>query len=474
MKTKSPIKLLWIVSLLFFDISAFYSAVFLNHFISDRSIYFILTNPLPLITGTFPLLAFLIPTIAYQGLYTKRLPLNDEIRRVVKVVLFMILIVILLLISQQKGEKWLILSSIQLGFFIILFLSVYRTFGKRLLYSSGIGKEKVMILGAGNAGALVLKGLKNERHMGYDVIGFLDDDKNKKGQRIDNVKIFGETRHLTKFLNKLEIDTVIIAITALPVEKIVRITNSIQKLTKKILLIPDLKGIALFNTELYHLFMQQIFMLDIRNNLKSTANRIVKRIFDIVASILLLPFLLFLIIVIAILIKLDSPGVVFFSQERMGKNKSIFKCLKFRTMHIDSDKILDEYLKNNSSLSEEWTKYKKLRGYDPRVTKVGRLLRKLSIDELPQIFHVLRGEMSLVGPRPYLPREKNEMKDYIDTILMTTPGITGLWQISGRNNLGFGDRLNLDSWYVLNWSLWLDIVILFKTVKVVLKGEGAY
>jgi len=143
-------------------------------------------------------------------------------------------------------------------------------------------------------------------------------------------------------------------------------------------------------------------------------------------------------------------------------------------MYLNSDEILQEFLEKNPEAKKEWDKYKKLKSYDPRVTKIGKFLRATSLDELPQIFNVLKGDMSLVGLRPYLPREISDMGEYKDIILLTRPGITGLWQISGRNELTFQDRLKLDTWYVLNWSLWLDIVILFKTIKVVLKREGAY
>ena len=143
-------------------------------------------------------------------------------------------------------------------------------------------------------------------------------------------------------------------------------------------------------------------------------------------------------------------------------------------MYLNSDEILQEFLEKNPEAKKEWDKYKKLKSYDPRVTKIGKFLRATSLDELPQIFNVLKGDMSLVGLRPYLPREISDMGEYKDIILLTRPGITGLWQISGRNELTFQDRLKLDTWYVLNWSLWLDIVILFKTIKVVLNREGAY
>ena len=220
--------------------------------------------------------------------------------------------------------------------------------------------------------------------------------------------------------------------------------------------------------------MEQLFLLKINNNLKSPFNRFVKRSFDLVLAVLFLPLLLPLIALLGLLIKLDSRGPVFHIESRFGKNKSLFSCVKFRTMHLNNEELLDAYLHAHPGFAEEWRKFKKLKGFDPRVTRIGAFLRKTSLDELPQILNVLKGEMSLVGSRPYLPREESDMGYYIDTILLTPPGITGLWQVSGRNKLTFDDRLRLDAWYVLNWAVWLDIVILFKTVRVVLNKEGAY
>jgi len=208
--------------------------------------------------------------------------------------------------------------------------------------------------------------------------------------------------------------------------------------------------------------------------LNSLVNEGIKRTIDIIISLLLLPVVLPLIGLIAIFIKLDSKGPVFFVQDRLGKNGKKFKCIKFRTMYLNNDEILEEYLRKHPEKREEWNKYKKLKSFDPRVTRVGRFLRKTSLDELPQIFNVLKGDMSLVGPRPYLPKEETDMGYFKNTILLTKPGITGLWQVSGRNNLEFRVRLVLDERYVLNWSFWLDLLIMLKTVKVVLKREGAY
>ena len=197
--------------------------------------------------------------------------------------------------------------------------------------------------------------------------------------------------------------------------------------------------------------------------------KFVKRGFDLIFSILILPLVIVLVVILGILICADSRGSVFLRQDRIGKGGKIFKCVKFRTMFEDADERLDLYLNNNNEAREEWNNYN-----DPRLTRVGRFLRKTSLDELPQIFNVLTGDMSFIGPRPYLPEDKDEVLGFSDLIFLMSPGITGLWRLSGRNKLNFEDRVKLDSSYVLNWSLWLDIVILFKTIKVVLNEARSY
>lgn len=170
---------------------------------------------------------------------------------------------------------------------------------------------------------------------------------------------------------------------------------------------------------------------------------------------------------------MDSEGPVFFNSERIGRNGKLFKCYKLRSMYVNADEIFEKYLSQNLQAKEEWKKYQKLKENDPRLTRVGKFIRKYSLDELPQIFNVLKGEMSLVGPRPYLPREKALMKNWYNDIISVLPGMTGYWQVNGRSNVNFTGRMEMDNWYIKNWSIWIDIVLLIKTVKVVLKGKGA-
>jgi Undecaprenyl-phosphate galactose phosphotransferase WbaP len=189
----------------------------------------------------------------------------------------------------------------------------------------------------------------------------------------------------------------------------------------------------------------------------------------IIGGILCLP----LIATIVLLIKLTSPGPATYAQKRIGKGGRPFWAWKFRTMVVNADELLQQYLDRDPELRAEWERDHKLKN-DPRVTAVGYWLRKTSLDELPQLWNVLRGEMSLVGPRPIVAAEIPKYGDWMELYEQATPGITGLWQISGRNNTTYDMRIALDSRYVLNWSPWLDLYILARTIKVVLRREGAY
>lgn len=175
---------------------------------------------------------------------------------------------------------------------------------------------------------------------------------------------------------------------------------------------------------------------------------------------------------IAYRIKQDSPGNAMYNAERIGKDGKLFKCYKFRSMYTNGDEILEKYLEENPDKKVEWETYHKLDD-DPRVTPIGKFIRKTSIDELPQLLNVLEGSMSLVGPRPYLPREAKEMGEALKTIVLVKPGITGHWQVNGRSNVDFVNRLKMDCWYVHNRAFWMDIMLLFKTVGVVLNKKGA-
>lgn len=411
--------------------------------------------------------------IFYESLYDKNLPFWDETKYIIRAVSLASIALMAIVTLGKMGD--MVSRIVLLGIWInsLFIFPLFRLWGKHFLHNRGMCIERVLIIGAGNAGKLVLDGLHREKHMGYDVVGFLDDDEEKIGQIIHGKKVFGKILEFREITQKMGIETVIIAIPSLPAEKLSALTAEVQNSAVNTMVIPDLKGIALLNTVLYHLFTEELFLMNIRNNLKSLTNRFIKRLFDISVSIILLPFLLPMVGIISLLIKLSTPGLAIYAHDRIGEGSRIFKCYKFRTMYLDADEKLQELLNKDENIRTEWESNWKLKD-DPRVTSIGKFLRKTSLDELPQIFNVLKGEMSLVGPRPYLPREKNVIADNINIITSAKPGITGLWQVSGRSETGYRYRIKLDTWYVMNWSLWLDIVIMLRTIKVVIKAEGAY
>lgn len=205
----------------------------------------------------------------------------------------------------------------------------------------------------------------------------------------------------------------------------------------------------------------------------SPSNNILKRMMDILVSIMLGILFLPVLLMTAILIKVDSPGPVFYKQARIGRGGRRIIIYKFRSMYLNREKALDEYLAKNSTAQQEWIETQKLRN-DPRITRVGRWVREFSVDELPQLLNVLKGDMSMVGPRPILFDQKVLYGDKFDVYTSVRPGLTGFWQVSGRNRTTFYERSAFDVYYVFNWSFWLDISILLRTVWVVLSRDGAY
>lgn len=218
--------------------------------------------------------------------------------------------------------------------------------------------------------------------------------------------------------------------------------------------------------------LDSIMGLEYQYHLLSLSNRIIKKAIDFVGALFLLVVLSPLLLIVSILIKTDDQGPILYKQERMGKDFSRIMIYKFRSMVNDADERLNELLAKDPVAQEQYKKYHKLEE-DPRITRVGRFIRRFSIDEFPQLINVLKGEMSLSGPRAYLPSEMDEMGNYAATILRVNPGMTGWWQVLGRHNTSFQKRLQMDEYYISNWSIWMDVYIFLKTVGVVVFGKGA-
>lgn len=265
---------------------------------------------------------------------------------------------------------------------------------------------------------------------------------------------------------------IVAALDSLQSEEAQKILSSLLELDRKIEVIPSLRGLPALGADVSQFFGHELIMLSIQNKLAKRPQRFFKRTFDLVISSLLLVLLSPLFLYLMIRIRADG-GSAFFQQDRVGREGAAFKCYKFRSMYMDAESRLDSLLSENPGLKSEWQRNFKLAS-DPRVTSIGRTIRKYSLDELPQLINVLRGEMSLVGPRPLLFNELERYGDAIALYELVSPGITGVWQVSGRSDTSFEQRREMDEWYIRNWSLYYDLSCLLRTIGVVTGSRGAY
>ncbi|HWR38237.1 MAG TPA: undecaprenyl-phosphate galactose phosphotransferase WbaP [Patescibacteria group bacterium] len=409
----------------------------------------------------------------FDGLYVRRMPLWQQTEKIFKVSLYAILIILMVMYFTETVKQLSRIYMALVWLFCFVFLALGRYFVKKAMIAANIWQIPAVIVGAGKTAEMLLGAFAQDAGVGYKVVGLIE-DKNALPDVFDNIPVLGTFADAEQAIYCSGVKDVIIAAPGLPRESLVNLVYRLQPYVNNITFIPDLFGIPVGDIGVETLFNEKTVLLTIKNNLSNGYSLAVKRVFDIVFSLVGLVVIFPLLTLIVLLIRLDSPGSPVFVAKRMGKKGVPFDCYKFRTMHANSDEILEQYLSTNSEALSEWNEFAKLKTYDPRVTRYGAFLRKYSLDELPQIINVLKGEMSLVGPRPYLPREKERMGYYVETILCTSPGITGLWQVSGRNEISFEGRLALDCWYVRNWSVWLDLILLFRTIKVVTKKGGAY
>lgn len=359
-----------------------------------------------------------------------------------------------------------------LWIFSIVLVTLSRYLFAHILNWAGVGSVPVLLVGAGKTANLVLQGIRDDVGLNFNVIGYVD-DAGPQEENVGNLPYLGTFGQVVEVIDKTQVQDVCIAAPGLSPDKLNSLIHTIQPHVRNLSFVPDLIGLPVNGIEVDSLFNERLMFMSLKNNLARPYNRFIKRVFDLVLTtigvVLLSPVFLFL----AVLIKLDSRGPVIFAHQRIGKDGKLFPCLKFRTMCVDADKKLKEYLAANPEARKEWEAEFKLKD-DPRVTRVGKVLRKTSLDELPQLFNVLIGQMSLVGPRPIVTAEIPKYGPYIKDFYMVHPGITGMWQVNGRSDTTYEERVQMDSWYVRNWDVWLDIMLLWRTFRVVLQHKGAY
>lgn len=354
--------------------------------------------------------------------------------------------------------------------FIIVFVSLARllvSLGVTVLYSRGMGLTNLLVVGSGRLGKLIMQQIAATHNLGFRVVGFIHDQEESPGD-FGRFKALGALADLEDVIHRENIGEVMIALPSQQHEQILRSLAICERAGAASNLVPDFHEMSLARFDIDS--VEGIPLFGVRQQLAGTWRYRVKRLVDIVGALLLLvvggPFWL----LIALAIKLDSPGPVLYRQKRVGYRGVRFGCLKFRSMYLDAETMQDD-LRGNMH-GDERGKFK-LRD-DPRCTPVGRFLRRTSLDEIPQLINILNGEMSLVGPRPPLVAEYERYEDWEQGRLEMPPGLTGLWQVRGRSDIDFDEMVLMDLYYIENWSLRLDFQILLRTVPAVLASRGAY
>ena len=405
----------------------------------------------------------------------------ESLRRQTYSVLVTLAITAVFAIAFQLGDS---LSRLVLvaGFAGLLLLGPpTRHFTRVAIRKAGLWGKPVMILGSGQNGGRVreeVARLFRERwELGYRPAAVVDCRLPRPAiaREPRDTLIAGEVlketlKNAMELARQRKIDTVVLAMPHTRREQLSELMGRVSSRFQHVIVIPNLSGIT--NSAVVARDFAGTFGVEIKQNLLDIWSLRTKRVVDLIATIVGGAFAFPLVAVLACFVYLESGGPVFYKDRRMGR-EDLFSCLKFRTMVPDAEEILQRVLEENPAAREEYARYHKLRD-DPRVTRIGRFLRKTSLDELPQLWNVLRGDMSLVGPRPYLPRESLDIGFTQSEILRVPPGITGPWQVAGRNHTAFSDRVQMDVCYVRDWSVWLDLVILARTVRSVLFDRGAY
>jgi len=394
----------------------------------------------------------------------------DELKRLSQTVTlgFLILAVIVFLSKQAHlYSRGIFLMAWCMS---LIAIPISRTAFRHIGCKFGLWGRPTVIFGAGKTGGIVAKNLLKYPFLGLKPFGFMDDDPQKIGTSLQSIPIIGPLAMASEptFRHREAI-----AVLALPSVDRSRLRTIIDKHTDqfhRVILIPDLFGITSLWVSAADL--GGMLGLDIRHKLLDHNRQMMKRALELLIITLTLPCSLLLMAVIALAVKIDSPGAILFKHNRIGFGGKDICIWKFRTMVTDAEARLQECLKDPALLSQ-WMDQQKLPN-DPRTTRLGRFLRATSLDELPQIFNIIRGELSLVGPRPIVWAEVERYQEGFDLYKKVRPGLTGLWQVSGRSSTSYKLRVNLDTYYVRNWSVWMDIYILAKTPLAVLTRKGAF
>ena len=420
-----------------------------------------LSQTLYIIVPTVWVLTFLLSSVYDPKRIYK---ITDEVQTIViaEVVAAMICAGILYL-SFREFSRWLFATFV---FFNTVFILGWRVLLRTSfrIWRQPSRERRVLIVGAGKTGRSVGNMIQNHDWAGLNLVGYLDDDQTKNG-----LPILGSVVNVRSVVETYQIEDVVVALPQRAYGQINKLTITLHDMPVHVRVVPDYFSLALYRASVDD--FGGIPMINLRDPALNDVQRLVKRLFDLVVGSITFLTLSPILLIISVLIKVDSNGPVIFRQERVGENGRIFKMFKFRTMVPDADSHVAQITEINPTNGR--ILFKK-RPDDPRITRIGRFLRRTSIDELPQLLNVLLGDMSLVGPRPELPWLVDQYEPWQRKRFAVPQGMTGWWQVNGRSDKPLHLHTEDDIYYVQNYSIWMDIYILLKTPWVVLRGKGAY
>jgi exopolysaccharide biosynthesis polyprenyl glycosylphosphotransferase len=405
-------------------------------------------------------------------LYEKRKTLNrlDEAFSLVKAIILgtAIIIGICYMIGWFKFSRSILILMM---FFSIIMIITWRLIIRSIelmLIRRGVGAGRILLYGAGKAGKMIADEIRLHTSRGDAIVGFIDDDRTKLGEIVVNgLKVLGTRQDIPEIVQKNEVNEIIISMPSASNKRLLEISLFLKKHDIPFKIMPDV--FDLITSKVNTIQIGSITLFELKESPLTPGKRLLKRVFDLIIATLLLVLSTPLWLPIIIAIKVTSKGPIFFIQERVKENGKIFQMYKFRTMVENAEKMRKDLEKYNLSDGPIF-----IMKNDPRITNIGELLRKTSLDEIPQLINVIKGDMTLVGPRPPIPSELEEYKQWHFKRITVPQGMTGLWQVSGRSDLSFNEMVKLDIYYIENWSLWLDLKIFLRTIPSVLFMKGAY
>jgi exopolysaccharide biosynthesis polyprenyl glycosylphosphotransferase len=335
-----------------------------------------------------------------------------------------------------------------------------------MLYRLGLGETRLLVVGSGRLGKIIMQHIAANPHLGYSIVGFLH-DMNEPPSNFGRFKMLGTLEDLNLVIRSMQVDEVIIALPSTMHEQSIKTVRLCERFGTSFKLVPDLYELSLSRIDMEAI--EGIPLIGIKQASLNTYQRFITRVVDFVVAIILMIIGFPLWLCIAIAVRLNSPGEVVYKQTRIGWNGRPFKVYKFRSMYKNADQVLTALMTKNEAEGPLF----KMRA-DPRITPIGKFLRRTSLDEFPQLINVVKGDMSLVGPRPPLPNEVAQYQEWQKGRLAIKPGLTGLWQVRGRSDISFDEGVLMDLYYIENWSLHLYFLILLRTIPAVLFSRGAY